>query len=272
MKLQKLKRRMSGFTLVEMALVMVIVGLLIGGILKGIEMRANARVNVTIAQVQGYIATAVTFRDRYNALPGDMSNAFARIPGCNATCDPGMAAEASNSIIGMQGWGGAGWPTQTAVPPAAALLGAQAQGETVLFWTHLYHAGLLSGVTRAALLGGSAAWNITHPEAKVGGGFVVGWGDGTPAPGSPMATGDTGMALMLVQSPFSGTVAGLTAPGVQPLTPGMAAVLDRKADDGFADNGYVRAYGVAATCFGNAGSYLENATSRDCGLIFSVAR
>ena len=70
-----------GFTLVELAVVMVIIGLLIGGILKGQEMIENARVNSTISQVKAVDAASSTFQDMYDALPGDMLTAANRLPG-----------------------------------------------------------------------------------------------------------------------------------------------------------------------------------------------
>ncbi len=71
----------KGFTLVELAVVMVIIGLLIGGILKGQEMIANARVNATISQIKAIDAASSTFQDMYDALPGDMLTANARLSG-----------------------------------------------------------------------------------------------------------------------------------------------------------------------------------------------
>jgi prepilin-type N-terminal cleavage/methylation domain-containing protein len=53
----------AGFTLVELAIVMIIIGLLIAGVLKGQELIANARVTSTVAQVKAIDAAISTFKD-----------------------------------------------------------------------------------------------------------------------------------------------------------------------------------------------------------------
>ena len=78
--------RSNGFTLVELAIVMIIIGLLIGGILKGQELVENARVNATVAQIKAIQAATATFHDKYNALPGDMINPTGRLSGCAGNC------------------------------------------------------------------------------------------------------------------------------------------------------------------------------------------
>ena len=72
----------AGFTLVELAIVMIIIGLLIGGILKGQELIANAQITGTASCVKGIDAATTTFRDTYAAMPGDMTNAGTRLPNC----------------------------------------------------------------------------------------------------------------------------------------------------------------------------------------------
>jgi len=70
----KLKRNVcnqKGFTLVEIAIVMVIIGLLIGGILKGQEMLKNAKVKRIAKQADGLRAAVFSYQDRFGALPGD---------------------------------------------------------------------------------------------------------------------------------------------------------------------------------------------------------
>ena len=73
------KRQQQGFTLVEIAIVLVIIGLLLGGVLKGQEMIANARYKNLRDDIQSYSAAYYTFQDRYRALAGDFDQASTRI-------------------------------------------------------------------------------------------------------------------------------------------------------------------------------------------------
>ncbi|HJY76874.1 MAG TPA: prepilin-type N-terminal cleavage/methylation domain-containing protein [Burkholderiales bacterium] len=65
----------KGFTLVEIAIVLVIIGLLLGGILKGQEMITQAKIKNVIADVTGVSAAMYGYQDRYRALPGDDKSA-----------------------------------------------------------------------------------------------------------------------------------------------------------------------------------------------------
>lgn len=61
----------GGFTLIEIAIVMVIVGLLLGGVLKGQEMIENGRVRNAISSLDGVTAAYNSYFDRYRRIPGD---------------------------------------------------------------------------------------------------------------------------------------------------------------------------------------------------------
>lgn len=61
----------KGFSLVEIAIVMVIVGLLLGGALKGREMINSARIKRALGDVAAISAAIFSYQDRYRALPGD---------------------------------------------------------------------------------------------------------------------------------------------------------------------------------------------------------
>ena len=65
------RKAQSGFTLVEIAIVLVIIGLLLGGVLKGQELIENGRVKSVVADMNGITAAYNSYLDRYRKLPGD---------------------------------------------------------------------------------------------------------------------------------------------------------------------------------------------------------
>ena len=69
----------DGFTLVEISIVMIIIGLLIGGILKGQELVKSAEVSRAVTELKSMQAAIETFRSEYRAFPGDMQH--------NRVCD-----------------------------------------------------------------------------------------------------------------------------------------------------------------------------------------
>ena len=71
-------RASSGFTLIEMAIVLVIIGLILGAILKGQEMIKNAKIKRLKADIDSIVAAAYSYQDRFGFLPGDDPNADAR--------------------------------------------------------------------------------------------------------------------------------------------------------------------------------------------------
>lgn len=242
----------KGFTLVELAIVMTIIGLLIGGVLKGQELMENARVTSTISQVKGYEGAVTTFRDTYNYLPGDMPNAASRLPDC-AGCNAG-GGTTGNNIIGTVN--------------AIGTNNSAVTTENTLFWTHLLKANLIAGVTDAAISGGTVQWGETHPSAPVGGGFTVGNGNG--GGNATWSAGTTPIGNHVVLRTAPATAISTTA-NQQPLSPMRAAQIDRKMDDGISGSGSVLGYGVTASCSGGLnGSYDETVESKDCGLAFKL--
>lgn len=219
----------KGFTLVELAIVMVIIGLLIGGILKGQEMIANAQVSATVAQIKGVTAATNTFQDMFDALPGDITNPGTRLTNCAAA--PCVTAGNGNSQIG-------------GVPGTVA-------GENLSFWAQLNAADLLQGVDGSAV----TAWGRALPSAKAGGGLTVGFTQ-TGALTTGLGTGRGGHYIMLQGLP--------TAAASPALTGSEAARMDRKMDDGIPGTGSVIGSGDA-TC-GTAALYTENADAVSCAI------
>src|SRR5690242_2558758 len=82
MKKQNIKNR--GFTLVELAVVLVVVGLIIGGVLTGQQIMQNAKVTNAVNGIQSFAAQFQTYTQNNGAMPGDDSQASARFPGVPA--------------------------------------------------------------------------------------------------------------------------------------------------------------------------------------------
>lgn len=119
--------KQSGFTLVEIAIVMVIIGLLLGGVLKGQEIITNARVKNLESDVTGLTAAIYSYQDRYRAFPGDDRRAdrFGDISTCPAS---GLCGDGDRQI-------GTVFDSSTD------------DDESRLFWLHLRNAGLVAGTT-----------------------------------------------------------------------------------------------------------------------------
>jgi prepilin-type N-terminal cleavage/methylation domain-containing protein len=120
-----MKTKQKGFTLVEIAIVLVIIGLLLGGILKGQEMITQAKIKNVIADFSGVSAAYHGYQDRYRAMPGD---------------DPSATRWGSVTVGGVQNGVVAGTYNNSC---AGAISGATP--ETCLFWHHLRLAGFVAG-------------------------------------------------------------------------------------------------------------------------------
>jgi prepilin-type N-terminal cleavage/methylation domain-containing protein len=275
--LMKTMNTQKGFTLVELAIVMTIIGLLIGGVLKGQQLMQNARVTATMAQVKAIEAATTTFRDTYGAMPGDMTNGDVRIAGCTNSCRNGSTG-AGDGAIGTVGWNlYANQSPTIAANTAIANTAAGTSQETVLFWAELSLGGLLSGVTLDGINGVAATFGGSHPAARIGGGFVVG------NAGTPSGVAANGLTL----TTLSGTVVEmLLTPATLPndtanqgiYDASIAAQMDRKVDDGLPLTGAVQAWGLRnngplAGCVNTSvvpSIYAEAVTNKNCGLIFQV--
>ena len=132
------KKLKGGFTLIEIAIVVVIIGLLLGGVLKGQEMIRSARSHNVITQSNGLKAAMLGFSDRYRALPGDYSRAAVNIPDID---DSVFAANGSETTAGEEGNGDSfiGGGNVTANRTLNNL------DEMALVWLHLGNAGYISG-------------------------------------------------------------------------------------------------------------------------------
>lgn len=126
----------SAFTLVELSVVLVIVALIVGGTLAGQALVRSAELKKITTEL-GEWQTAVTlFRQKYNALPGDMLDAE-RFWGTNSFCGSGNTATVSAGVCDGNGDG--------ALPRSNSACAWRNLAETYQFWRHLSEAGLIPG-------------------------------------------------------------------------------------------------------------------------------
>ena len=121
-----MKSQQSGFTLVEIAIVLVIIGLLLGGVLKGQELINSAKVKAFANDYRNIQAALYGYQDRYKAIPGDHAAAATAITG--ATAAPAGVTRGNAQIDGA-------WDSATATD------------ESCLVWQHLRLANFFPGPT-----------------------------------------------------------------------------------------------------------------------------
>src|SRR5450830_1688572 len=92
-----MKRNQSGFTLIEIAIVLVIIGLLLGGVLKGQELINSAKVKNLANDFRNIPVYIYGYQDKYKALPGDDRLADVHL-GTSATCAGGGGCPVAASI------------------------------------------------------------------------------------------------------------------------------------------------------------------------------
>jgi prepilin-type N-terminal cleavage/methylation domain-containing protein len=119
------RNHQRGFTLIEIAIVLVIIGLLLGGVLKGQELITSARVRNLIAQQDGIKAAFFGFQDRFRSMPGDY-----------ATASTTLKCPSGTTCLNGNGNG--------VIERAATGTGVEAH-EEILTWMHLSSAGFLNG-------------------------------------------------------------------------------------------------------------------------------
>src|SRR5256714_1736979 len=198
--------RHQSFDLVEIAIVLVIIGLLLGGILKGQEMITQAKIKNVIADFSGISAAYHGYVDRYKKIPGD---------------DP-CAGTGAALTVGNCGTTTARWTGATAGSGNGTVAGAYnsttATDESRLWWDHLRRAGFVSGV------------GDQQPFNAVTGMIGVQTGDaGTPAVGPTLGSDGAGL----------GGFSGLIICSAN-LPDKIAIAADTQMDDGGPVSGTVR--------------------------------
>jgi prepilin-type N-terminal cleavage/methylation domain-containing protein len=252
-------RHATGFTLMEMSVVLVIIGLIIGGILFGRSMLVTSQLQTVLTDEDNYVTAATNFRQQYQALPGDMPTAAAQWGTDSSGCNSGGGTSGTCSGNGDGEIGPSG-----------------SEYESFRFWQHLYYAGLfnqrLNGVASSAGVNG-ATIGTNVPAGSIGGsGFSVTW----------VLVGVFSVTTVYFQGSYGnvlifGGVSNTFLTSGPILTADQAASLDGKIDDGLPGTGKVRSFNTSGSSYTpscatssnpTTATYNVSASGRLCSLIF----
>ena len=227
--------RQGGFTLIELSIVLVVIGLVVGGVLAGQDMIRSASMRATITQLQQYQTAVNTFRGKYNALPGDLNAATAAQFGFAAR---GLYAGEGdgNGVIECN------WDNQ----PGDNGGYFQGCGETGMFWSDLSYAnGMNINLIPENFLGLSAPnWGSINatgtqiaqymPPAKIGGNsYIYVWSGGAYGTSGKNYFGLSAVSMLQANAILDSVGTSLTV--------SQAYSIDKKVDDGMPLSGNVMA-------------------------------
>lgn len=264
----------TGFSLVELSIVLVILGLLTGGILAGQNLIRAAELRSVSTQVQSYTAATQTFRDKYFAVPGDMRNATAFWGKNNTACSSHTGTATTNGTCNGDGDGN--------VELAGA---ANATSEMMQFWHQLALAGLMEGSYTGLTGATTSNWGevvigTNVPKARLG---TAGWSAfNLNGPTNPTFAGSGEMFVIDYGNAFMMGAYRAAYFTMNPIiTPEEAWNIDTKMDDGQPARGSVIGIHFNNLCsVANTGSntnvnfdasYKLTDTAQRCSLIFRNA-
>jgi prepilin-type N-terminal cleavage/methylation domain-containing protein len=250
-----------GFSLIELSIVLVILGLLVGGILVGQSMIRNSEVASVITERGKYKDAILAFRDKYASYPGDIPDATnywgsAGGDGSNPGC---LNGQTTSAIATCNGNGN-----------GLVADGGASFSERFTLWKHLANASLIEGGFLGRTSGAMGTFEPTIganvPAATLANSY---WGvlmlSGT-------ITGDTNF----FDGTYPGNILFIAAPNGAPMEPIEAQGIDTKIDDGNPTRGFVfatKSTGTPANCTtptASAALYNTTSSSRTCNLYFWI--
>ena len=241
-----------GFTLLEISMVLIIVGLIIGGVLVGRDMIAAAEIRAQITQIEKYKMAALIFKNKYGALPGDLAGAagLGLAQAVGVANEYGAASRTGDGLI-MSCINDS--QSATVAPPYGYVFFGC---ENSLFWNHLSQTDLIGAGFAQTDNANSFNHSVSHPSlyiphAVIGDNYVIvyAW------------NGTNYFHIVGMPTIWSNNGYG-SIPSQNRLTPLQAYQLDLKIDNGFPLTGSVKAYDLDAS--NNLWLYLAAGSNTRC--------
>jgi prepilin-type N-terminal cleavage/methylation domain-containing protein len=205
----------KGFTLIELSIVLVIIGLIVGGVLVGQDLIKAAETRAAIGQLEKYEVAANTFRTKYNGIPGDLTGAT----------NFGFTVTGITTAVNGNGLLNRGTDNGTAY-----------DDESAAFFKHLAEANMISEQIAATTFATASVGTIASyaPASKLGKGAMI------------LAAGYSGTNYFIIGAPtVAAGVLTFTAGSEVPVLDSFS--IDNKMDDGLPATGRVIAITNIAT-------------------------
>ena len=267
----------QGFTLIELSIVLVIIGLIVGGVLVGADMIKAAATRAQISQIEKYNSAVSTFVTKYGYLPGDIPSTSASSFGfyTGSGCNGQYTGYRNGDGLIDGGGASVGFPLQQGI------------GEVALFWSDLSAAGFTDGAFTGTGItcGTSLVLSTTQlpgyfPTAKIGNGNFL-------------YVYETGIYNWFGLSAVTSTNSGAALVSGADISVNQAYNMDKKIDDGLPTTGNVVAVylntvtarggqqqppsgnpDTASTCYNSStntySTNISNGSNPNCALSFKM--
>ncbi len=255
----------SGFTLAEMAIVLVIVGLLVAVVVGGSSLLQQSKLQTAIADYSKYSAAVAQFTRQYGGPPGDIIDATNYWGKDTANCNADSAAAGSPGTCNGDGNG---------------VIGSNASSsEMFRAWQQLQLAKMVDGTFSGTASSNATVFGTNAPASRI---LNAGWGffNNTSYTGNAdWYAQDVSNVLMLGSTTLLSTyIAGNTLPVGPVLTPTEAWQIDKKMDDGLPASGRIVALKPTSSGTPNcttsatdaSAAYNRTLTTAECNLNFSL--
>lgn len=268
----------SAFSLIELSIVLIIIGLLIAGVTGGASLIKSSELRAAISEARGWSTAVNGFYNQFNAFPGDYTNQVGNVyttsTGTTATYGGfGNGNSQINAYTVLTNPAGTA-STTAACASTTSTNAVPCTYEDNVAWTQLKNAGVLDANTVSSpnIFSASATWSVannatfgvTNPASKIkSSGWVFDYNT-TSLQNVVILSG----AIATLPASVSAYADGTKTTGA--IAPADALSIDTKVDDGVANTGRVQAVEPSgATCFTTT-KYDTGTTTKSCALSYQV--